>query len=128
VPLQTWLAPQTFVQLPQWVASEATHEPQSSVPLGQEHEPVWQVRPPPQGMPQSPQLFESTIGSTHWEPQSFWPAVQLVDPPVPPPPLVPAVPGLLDVAGEQAARNAKPSPARKTLVAVFIFMKFPAGL
>ena len=79
-------------------------------------------------MPQSPQLFESTIGSTHWEPQSFWPALHMAEPPVPLPPLVPAVPGLLEVAGEQAARNAKPSPARKTLVAVFISMKFPADL
>jgi hypothetical protein len=37
-PLQTWLAPQTLVQLPQWVASDATHEPlQSSSPDGHAH-------------------------------------------------------------------------------------------
>jgi hypothetical protein len=31
--LQTWFAPQTIVQLPQWLASDATHEPlQSSRP------------------------------------------------------------------------------------------------
>jgi hypothetical protein len=36
--LQTWLAPHTVVQFPQWVASEATHAPlQSSMPVGHLH-------------------------------------------------------------------------------------------
>ena len=70
VPLQTWPAAQTFVQLPQWAASDGTQEPlHSSWPLGHAHWLAWQVFPPLQGMPQAPQLFGSVAVLTHSVPQ-----------------------------------------------------------
>ena len=70
VPLQVSPLAQTFVQLPQWAASDGTQEPlHSSRPLGHAHWLFWQVRPPPQGMPQAPQLFESVAVFTHSVPQ-----------------------------------------------------------
>ncbi len=52
--LQNWLAPQTVVQLPQWLASEPAvlmqpALPQSSVPCGQEHVAPEHVAPVLQG-------------------------------------------------------------------------------
>jgi hypothetical protein len=126
--LQTWLAWQVVVQFPQWVASDATQEPlQSSRPDWHRHWLFWQVRPPLQGMPQAPQLFESDTVFTHSVPQAVCPAEQLL-PVVPPVPveLVPAVPGLPLVAGlvQAAARRAKPSKKSDTR-AVFIPFEFP---
>ena len=70
VPLQAWPPAQTFVQLPQWAASDGTQEPlHSSWPDGHAHWLFWQVFPPPQGMPQAPQLFESVAVFTHSVPQ-----------------------------------------------------------
>jgi hypothetical protein len=124
VPLQTWLAAQTLVQLPQWVASDATQEPlQSSRPAWHWHWLFWQIRPPLQGMPQAPQLFESDAVFTHSEPQSSCPAAQ---PLVPPAPLAPRppVPGLTPSCGVQAATNiARHSPKNDTN-AVFIVIPF----
>ena len=69
--LQTWLPVQAFVQLPQWVASDATQEPlHSSNPDGHLHWLAWHVCPPRQGMPQPPQLSESEAVFTHCEPQA----------------------------------------------------------
>ena len=66
VPLQAWPLAQTFVQLPQWAASDGTQAPlHSSWPLGHAHWLLWQVFPPPHGMPQAPQLFESVAVFTH---------------------------------------------------------------
>ena len=85
----------------------------------------WQVCPPEQGLPQTPQLVESLAVLTHVEPQSVCPELQVGPvPPVPLPPvpvaLLPPVPGLPPCALVQAAeRIAKPSPkshARAVLV------------
>ena len=71
VPLQVWPVAQTFVQLPQWAASDGTQEPlHSSWPDGHAHALFWQVLPPPHGMPQAPQLFESVAVFTHSVPQA----------------------------------------------------------
>jgi hypothetical protein len=124
--LQTWLPVQTVEQVPQWVASEATQEPlQLSMPEGHLHWLSWQVCPPEQGLPQTPQLLESLAVFTHAEPQSDCPELQVtLVPPVPLPPvpvaLLPPVPGLPPCELLQAAvRIAKPSPkshARAVLV------------
>jgi hypothetical protein len=69
--LQTWLPVHTVVQLPQWAASDATHEPlHSSDPEGHLHWLAWQVWPARQGMPQPPQLSESDAVFRHCEPHS----------------------------------------------------------
>ena len=71
VPLQVSPLAQTFVQLPQWAASDGTQEPlHSSWPLGHAQLLLWQVFPPLQGMPQAPQLFESVAVFTHSVPQA----------------------------------------------------------
>jgi hypothetical protein len=124
--LQTWLPVQTVEQVPQWVASEATQEPlQLSMPEGHLHWLSWQVCPPEQELPQTPQLLESLAVFTHAEPQSVCPELQVTPvPPVPLPPvpvaLLPPVPELPPCALVQAAeRIAKPSPkshARAVLV------------
>ena len=117
--LQTWLAWHVVVQLPQWVASDATQEPlQSSSPAWQPHAPFRQVWPPRQGMPQPPQLFESDVVLKHSVPHISSPGEQLLLPPVPavPVPLVPAVPGFPPVDGlaQAAAKIAKQSPKSDT--------------
>jgi hypothetical protein len=102
-----------IAQVPQWLASEGTHEPlHSSVPAGQRHCPPWQVRPAPQGMPQLPQLLESLEVSTHWAPQGVCEGEeQVMLPPVPPPPGAPPVPGLLgDGLLHAVARRATQKP------------------
>jgi hypothetical protein len=91
--LQTSLAWHVIVQLPQWVASDATQEPlQSSRPAWHRHWLLWQVRPPLQGRPHVPQLFGSDAVFTHSEPQSVCPDAQLLLPPAPVEPS-PPVPG-----------------------------------
>ena len=56
-------------QLPQLAASEGTQDPlQSSSPDAHAQLPPWQDRPPPQGTPQLPQLFESVAVFVHWPP------------------------------------------------------------
>ena len=78
---------------------------------------LWQVCPPEQALPQTPQLLESELVSTHAEPQSVCPELQVGPfPPVPLPPvpvaLLPPVPELPPVCGllQAAVRIAKPSP------------------
>ena len=103
------------MQLPQWVASDATQEPlHSSSPDWHLHWLPWQVCPPRQGMPQPPQLFESDAVFTHSVPQAVWPEGQLTVPPVPVAPL-PAVPGVPVVDGleQAAAKIAKQSPRER---------------
>ena len=122
--LQTWPVVQAIEQLPQWVASEATQEPlQLSMPDGHLHWLSWQVCPPEQGLPQTPQLFESLAVFTHVAPQSVCVASQvgpLPPVPLPPVPVEPPVPELPPFALVQAAvRITKPSPkshARAVLV------------
>jgi hypothetical protein len=111
-----------FTQLPQWVASDATHEPpQSSRPAGHLHWLAWQLCPPLQTVPQPPQLLESDDVSTHAVPHAVCPAGQLT---LPPEPVAPAVPVPPPPAGLQAAaRIAKQSPKSDTR-AVFIFTPF----
>jgi hypothetical protein len=88
----------------------------------------WQVCPPEQALPQTPQLLESDEVSTHVEPQSVCEELQVMPvPPVPPPvPLLPPAPGLPPVEGlaQAAARIAKPSPRSHTR-AVFITTFIP---
>lgn len=125
--LQTWLVWHIVAQFPQWVASDATQEPlQSSVPAWHWHWPFWQARPPLQGIPQAPQLFESEAVFTHSDPQSV--CAQLLPPPAPALPVepFPAVPGFPLVCGlvQAAARIAKPSPKSHTR-AVLITAVFP---
>ena len=94
--LQTWPVVQVVAQLPQWVASEATQEPpQFSMPDGHLHTLSWQVCPPEQGFPQTPQLFTSDEVSTQFVPQAVSVPLQVV-PTIPPVPLpgVPPVPEL----------------------------------
>ena len=91
---------------------------------------LWQVCPPEQAMPQTPQLLESALVSTHAEPQSVCPELQVVPvPPVPFPPvpveLLPPVPGLPPVCAlvHAAVRIAKPSPkshTRALVIATYI--------
>ena len=126
--LQTWPVVQAIEQLPQWVASDATQEPlQLSMPDGHLHTLSWQVCPPEQAFPQTPQLLESLAVFTHAVPQAVCAELQVVPvPPVPvllppvPVPLFPPVPGLPPCALVQAAeRITKPSPkshARAVLV------------
>ena len=81
LPLQTSFPVHAFVQVPQWVASDATQEPlHSSSPEGHLHWLAWQVWPPRQGMPQPPQLSESDAVFRHCVPQAVWPAGQLTAP------------------------------------------------
>ena len=83
--LQTWPAGQVVAQLPQLVASDATQEPpQESCPDAHLHTPLWQVCPPEQALPQTPQLLESELVSTQVEPQAVCPELQVM--PVPPVP------------------------------------------
>jgi hypothetical protein len=132
-PLQTWPPVHAFVQVPQCAASFATHEPpHSSIPLGHAQLPDWQVRPPPQGMPQLPQLFESVSVFVQTLPQAFSGALQVMPvpaaPAVPVPPFVPAVPGVLPPGLLHAAsdrRNARPSPLIDAEAVVFIGSRIP---
>ena len=82
---------------------------------------LWQVCPPEQALPQTPQLLESDEVSTHDEPQTVCAPVQVtLVPPVPFPPvpveLVPPVPGLPPVCAlvHAAVRIAKPMPKSHT--------------
>jgi hypothetical protein len=126
--LQTSFAWQAIVQLPQWVASDATQEPlQSSSPAWQPQIPLRQTWPPRQGMPQPPQFCESDIVSTHDEPQLCCvPGHGL--PPVPAVPVVPAVPGdpVESPFVQAEARTARPSPIINAR-AVFMWPRFPAA-
>ena len=125
-PLQTSFAVHAFVQVPQWVASDATQEPlHSSSPEGHLHWLAWQVWPPRQGMPQPPQLSGSDAVFRHCVPQAVWPEGQLTVPPVPVAPL-PAVPGLPLVDGleQAAAKMTKQSPKSETRP-VFIVIRIP---
>jgi len=134
-PLQSWPPWQTFVQVPQWVASDATQEPlHSIVPDPQTHALLWQTCPPRQGMPQPPQLFESPLVSMQAPLQAICVPLQLSVPPPPPEPLapLPAVPGVPPVPLAQAAtvkRNARPMPAKRIPLvdrrAVFIAVRIP---
>ena len=122
--LQTWPVVQVIAQLPQWVASEATQEPlQLSMPDGHLHWLSWQVCPPVQGLPQTPQLPTSDEVSTQFVPQAVSAPLQVV-PMIPPVPLmgVPPVPGLPLVCGleQAAARVAKPRPKSHTRAVVII--------
>jgi hypothetical protein len=130
--LQTSPVAQAIEQLPQWVASEATQEPlQLSMPDGHLHALSWQVCPPEQGLPQTPQLVESLAVFTHVEPQSVCPELQVGPvPPVPLPPvpvaLLPPVPELPPGALVQAAeRIAKPSPKSHARAVVVIATYIP---
>jgi hypothetical protein len=122
--LQTWPVAQAVAQLPQWVASDATQEPlQLNMPDGHLHWLSWQVCPPVQGLPQTPQLFTSDEVSTQFVPQAVCVPLQVV-PTMPPVPLpgVPPVPGLPVVCGleQAAARVAKPRPKSHTRAVVII--------
>jgi hypothetical protein len=73
--LHTWFAWHVVAQLPQWLASDTTHEPpHSSSPAWHPHWPAWHVRPFVQGMPQAPQFAGSVVVSTHSCPQCDCPA------------------------------------------------------
>lgn len=81
----------------------------------------WQVCPPEQELPQTPQLLESDEVSTQVEPQTVCAPVQVTEvPPVPLPPvpveLFPPVPGLPPVCAlvHAAVRIAKPMPKSHT--------------
>jgi hypothetical protein len=136
--LQTWLAWQTFVQLPQWVASDGTQEPLQSSKPGWH----WQIRLPhiwpgaEQGMPHPPQFIGSVLVFTHWVPHSSWPAAQVIEPPAPvvppeppvPVPVAPAEPLEPVIGLEQAATmSARPSPTIESRVADFINVGIPGG-
>jgi len=129
--LQTWPVLQVVEQLPQWVASEATQEPlQLSMPDGHLHTLSWQVCPPEQGFPQTPQLFTSDEVSTQFVPQGVSPPLQVgpTTPPVPPPGVPPVAvvpPGEVPFA-QAAATKARPSPKinRRALV---MTSRFPRG-
>ena len=110
------------MQLPQWVASDATQEPlQSSSPAWHWHWLAWQMCAAQQGMPQPPQLSGSDAVFTHCAPQAVWPEGQLTVPPVPVAPL-PAVPGVPVVDGleQAAAKMTKQRPRRGETRPVFI--------
>jgi hypothetical protein len=126
--VQSWVPVHAIVQLPQWVASDATQEPlHSSMPDAHLHWLAWQVWPPRQGMPHPPQLFESAVVSMQLPLHNIWPPLQDVLPPVPVW-LLPPVPGLLDDGLLHAAasvdRIAKPRTKRGAR-AVFITMGIP---
>jgi hypothetical protein len=132
-PLQTSFPVHAFVQVPQWAASDATHEPlHSSIPEGHLHWLAWQVWPPRQGMPQPPQLSESDDVFRHCDPQAVWPVGQ-VSPPVPAVPVapLPAVPGLLPVDGlehaaaRQAAAMMEKQGPKNDARPVFIVIRIP---
>jgi hypothetical protein len=126
--LQTSPVWQAIVQLPQWVASDATQEPlQSSSPAWQPHAPLRQTWPPRQGMPQPPQFCESDIVSTHDVPQLCCVPGHGF-PPVPAVPVVPPVPGdpVESPFVQAEARTARPSPIINTR-AVFMWPRFPAA-
>ncbi len=130
--LQTWPVAQAVPQVPQWFASEATQAPpQLSMPDGHLHVLSWQVCPPEQALPQTPQLPESLAGFTQVEPQSVCPELQVGPvPPVPLPPvpvaLLPPVPVLPPGELLQAAvRIAKPSPKSHARAVVVIATYIP---
>jgi hypothetical protein len=108
--LQTWPDWQVVAQLPQWVASDGTHEPLQDIsPDWHWHAPFWQTCPDEQGMPQPPQFVGSDEVSMQSVPQVISVPGQVVTllPPLPGVPPAPAVPPL---PFEQAsARNARPS-------------------
>ena len=130
--LQTWPVVQVVAQVPQLVASEATQAPlQDICPDGHLHALSWQVCPPEQALPQTPQLLESLAVFTHAEPQSVCRELQVAPvPPVPLPPvpvaLLPPVPGLPPGELLQAAvRIAKPSPKSHARAVVVIATYIP---
>ena len=88
----------------------------------------WQVCPPEQALPQTPQLLASDEVSTHVEPQTVCAPVQVtLVPPVPfppvPVPLVPPVPEPPVCALVHAAvRIAKPSPKSHTRVVITTYI------
>jgi hypothetical protein len=88
----------------------------------------WQVCPPEQALPQTPQLFASDEVSTQFVPQAVSVPLQVV-PMIPPVPLagVPPVPELLVVVWgleQAAARVAKPKPKSHTRAVVIVTL-FP---
>ena len=129
--LQTWPVVQVIEQLPQWVASDATQEPlQKSCPDAHWHWLFWQVCPPEQALPQTPQLLESEAMFTHAEPQSICPELQVMPvPPVPlppvPVPLLPPVPPPVCAPVQAAVRIAKPRPKSHTRAVVVITTYIP---
>ena len=127
---------QTVEQLPQWVASDATQEPlQESCPDAHLHAPLWQVWPPEQALPQTPQLVALELVSTHAEPQSICPELQVMPvPPVPLPllppvplPLLPPVPLPVCALVQAAVRIAKPSPKSHTRAVVIVITTYIPG-
>jgi hypothetical protein len=86
------------------------------------HALFWQLCPPEQALPQTPQLLESDEVSTHVEPQTVCAPLQVtgVPPvPVPPVPLLPPVPEPPVCALVHAAvRIAKPRPKSHTRAVV----------
>jgi hypothetical protein len=131
--LQTWFAPQTVVQLPQWLASDATQEPlQSSNPAWHWQMRLAQICPDPeQGMPHPPQFAGSVAVFTHCAPHTSWPAPQAMDPPAPvvppfPGPLLPEAPVKVPPPLEQAAiRRARLGAIRESRTAIFIDIGIP---
>jgi hypothetical protein len=69
---------QTVVQLPQWFASEVTHEDPHSIPDEQVHFPAWQLCPDWQTVPQEPQFRLSVWTAAQFPPHSSWPELQVV--------------------------------------------------
>jgi len=128
--LQTSVPEQALQLEPQCWAFEATQAPlQLNMPDGHLHVLSWQVCPPEQGLPQTPQLLESLAVFTHAEPQGVSGELQVtpVPPvPLPPVPLLPPVPGLPPGALVQAAvRIAKPSPKSHARAVVVIATYIP---
>jgi hypothetical protein len=110
--LQTWPVWQVVAQLPQCVASDATHEPlQSMSPAWHWHAPFWQTWPVEQGMPQPPQL----VGFDEVSMQSVPQAVCVPEQGLPPVPGFPPVPVVPPSPFEQAsARSAIPRKKIRT--------------
>jgi hypothetical protein len=123
VPLQSWPPVQAFPQLPQFVASEGTHELlHIRSPAAQPQVLFWHVWPPEHEMKQPPQLSLSDDVSTHPEPHMSWPDGQELLPPCP------AVPVGLPVLGLEQAAIVRRKERQKPLIhrrAVFINSGIP---
>ena len=99
------------MQLPQWVASEETQAPlQERSPPAHWHEPLWQVMPLPQTVPQEPQFWGSVWALTHCCPQEVWPEPQLG----------PTASGFAQLVARSAETRATPTAAKKELGFVMI--------
>jgi hypothetical protein len=95
---------------------------------------LWQVWPPEQALPQTPQLLASELMSTQAEPQSICPELQVMPvPPVPVPlppvpvPLLPPVPPPVCALVQAAVRIAKPSPKSRTRAVVIVITTYIPG-